>query len=279
MSSHSELRRTSSRSSVRRTLRRLVHVRARVRVDLLAGEHRPGGRAPARVAHARGVVADDQDDGVAEVLELAQLLQHDGVAEVQVGRGRVQAELDAQRAALGEALLERAARAGTSTALRARCAAVGRPRGDLPSGPMLESAPRGPGPPAARARPRPSRARRLAARAGPPRHERSERTTTTARQPSPTATESATALDVRAALRDAHAQRRRPRRRRRRRQRCAIRKLRVLALLVGLGAARDRLDGVRDDDGRRLRPAEARGAAAHATRCIVDRRRRASSAA
>ena len=74
-------------------------------------------RAPARVADARGVVADDQHDAVAEVLELAQLLQHDRVAEVDVGRGRVDPELDAQlapvarggrqlglQAALGQAL-------------------------------------------------------------------------------------------------------------------------------------------------------------------------------
>jgi hypothetical protein len=36
---------------------------------------------------------------VAQVLELAQFVQYDGVAEVQVGRRRVQAQLDAQRRA------------------------------------------------------------------------------------------------------------------------------------------------------------------------------------
>jgi hypothetical protein len=36
---------------------------------------------------------------VAQVLQLAQLVQHHGVAQVQVGRGRVQAQLDAQRLA------------------------------------------------------------------------------------------------------------------------------------------------------------------------------------
>ena len=49
-------------------------------------------RAAARVADPRGEVADDQDDLVAEVLELAELLQDDRVAEVDVGarsgRGR-----------------------------------------------------------------------------------------------------------------------------------------------------------------------------------------------
>ena len=43
---------------------------------------------------------------MAEVLELAQLLQDDGVAEVDVGRRRVEAELDAQLAALARSLLE-----------------------------------------------------------------------------------------------------------------------------------------------------------------------------
>ena len=109
MSSHSELKRTSSRSSVGEHLARLFHVRARVRVDLLAREHGPGRRAPARVAHAGGVVADDQHHRVAGVLELAQLLQHDGVAEVDVRGGRVEPELDAQRAAARQLLRERPA--------------------------------------------------------------------------------------------------------------------------------------------------------------------------
>ena len=39
---------------------------------------------------------------VAELLEMAQLVDHHGVAEVQVGRGGVEAELDAQRRAARE---------------------------------------------------------------------------------------------------------------------------------------------------------------------------------
>ena len=88
-------------------LGRLVEVGLRRARRSPRREHRPGGRAPGRVADARRVVADDQDDGVPEVLELAELLQHDRVAEVQVRRGGVQAELDPQRPALGQALLER----------------------------------------------------------------------------------------------------------------------------------------------------------------------------
>ena len=39
---------------------------------------------------------------MARILELAQLLEHDRVAEMHVGGGRVEAELDPQRAAFRE---------------------------------------------------------------------------------------------------------------------------------------------------------------------------------
>ena len=89
-------------------LARLLHVRARVRVDLLAGEDRARGRAPARVADAGRVVAHDQHRRMAGVLELAQLLEDDGVPECDVARSRVEAELDAQRPARGQTRLQRA---------------------------------------------------------------------------------------------------------------------------------------------------------------------------
>ena len=111
MSSHSELKRTSSRSSVASTLPACsTYVRACASISSPESTGRVAER-PARVPDARGVVADDQHDRVAGVLELAQLLQDDGVAEVEVGRRRVQAELDAQRPA------------------RSRAAARERPRG------------------------------------------------------------------------------------------------------------------------------------------------------
>ena len=56
--------------------------------------------AARRVADARRVVADDEHRDVPGVLELAQLVEDDGVAEVDVGRRGVDAELDAQRPAL-----------------------------------------------------------------------------------------------------------------------------------------------------------------------------------
>ena len=56
---------------------------------------------------------------MAHVLELAQLAQDDRVAEVDVGRGGVDAELHPQRPALAELPLEGALGQG-STALRVR---------------------------------------------------------------------------------------------------------------------------------------------------------------
>ncbi len=79
---------------------RLLAVGRRVVLDRFAGEYRAGRRAPTRVAHARGVVTDDQDHPVTEVLELAQLLEDHDVPEVDVRRRRVDAELDAEWAIL-----------------------------------------------------------------------------------------------------------------------------------------------------------------------------------
>ena len=54
---------------------------------------------PDGIADLGGEVAEDQHRGVAELLELAELAQHDGESEVDVGRGGVDAELHPQRAA------------------------------------------------------------------------------------------------------------------------------------------------------------------------------------
>ena len=87
-------------------LHSLLDVGLRVGLDLLLGQRRAGGVAAGRVADERGAVADDERDLVAEVLELAHLAQRDGVAQVQVGRGRVDAQLDVQGGALLELLFE-----------------------------------------------------------------------------------------------------------------------------------------------------------------------------
>jgi hypothetical protein len=75
---------------------RLFVVSLRVGLDLLARERRAGGVATRRVADHRREVADQKNHLVPQVLQLAHLVQHDRVADVDVGRGRVEAELDAQ---------------------------------------------------------------------------------------------------------------------------------------------------------------------------------------
>ncbi len=84
----------------------LVLVGGGVLHDLFAGEGLAGLRLAGGVADERGGVADEEDDGVAELLEVAQLAHEDGVAEVQVGRGGVEAGLDAEGLAGGQRLLD-----------------------------------------------------------------------------------------------------------------------------------------------------------------------------
>ena len=81
-----------------------------MRVDLGLLQHRAQDRLAGGVADAGGEIADDQDDQMPGVLELPQLLEDDDVTEMDVGRRRVDAELDPQgsifRASLPQALLE-----------------------------------------------------------------------------------------------------------------------------------------------------------------------------
>ena len=82
----------------------LLEVGLGVLLDLLLGEDGARLGLAGGVADARGVVADDEDGLVAELLELAELVEDDHVAEGQVGSGRVDAELHAQGLAGFEAL-------------------------------------------------------------------------------------------------------------------------------------------------------------------------------
>src|SRR5690606_25131977 len=70
------------------------------------GESGPGLAPPARIADPGGVVADHEDDLVAELLEGAQLPDRDGVADVEVRPRRVESLLDAERPAGGDAALQ-----------------------------------------------------------------------------------------------------------------------------------------------------------------------------
>ena len=78
-------------------LAELRAVGVRVRANLVAGERLARLRPPRGVTDHAGEIADDHDHLMAQLLEIAQFGQHDGVPQVQVGRRRVEAQLDLQR--------------------------------------------------------------------------------------------------------------------------------------------------------------------------------------
>ncbi len=84
----------------------LLGVGAGVLLDLLEREHGAGAVLVAGVADERREAADEQYRLVAEVLELAQLAHGDGVAEGEVGRRGVDAEIDAKGTALSQPLAQ-----------------------------------------------------------------------------------------------------------------------------------------------------------------------------
>src|SRR6202011_3432687 len=63
-------------------------------------------RAPAWIADHRGEISDDQNDRVAIVLEHPEHIKDDEMADVKVGRGRVEAELHAQQISAHQALAQ-----------------------------------------------------------------------------------------------------------------------------------------------------------------------------
>src|SRR4029079_8429396 len=65
-------------------------VRLRVLRNLLRRERGTRRIASARVADQSGEIADEKHDVVPQVLELAHLVQHDGVSEMQIGRGGIE---------------------------------------------------------------------------------------------------------------------------------------------------------------------------------------------
>ena len=77
------------------------HEKRDVAVDqhLVARQRRASGRAARRIADGGGEITDEQHCLMAEQLELAELFQSHRVAEVNVRRGGIDAQLDPQRAA------------------------------------------------------------------------------------------------------------------------------------------------------------------------------------
>ncbi len=84
----------------------LFAIRLGVGQHLRARKLRPRDGAAARVADHGRVIADDEDGLVAEILELPELSQNDGVAEMQIRAGRIGPELDAQGPAERELLFQ-----------------------------------------------------------------------------------------------------------------------------------------------------------------------------
>ena len=74
----------------------LAHVRFGVRLYLLVGEHGTRHRLSAGVAYLRRPVADDQDDLMPQLLELAQFAQSDDMSQVDVGPTGVEPHLQSQ---------------------------------------------------------------------------------------------------------------------------------------------------------------------------------------
>src|SRR3990170_4962342 len=87
-------------------LENLLLVGRSVALDVLPREDHPRLRLPGGVADHPGEVADQEDHLMAGLLEVLELLDEDGVAEVQVRRGGVESRLDAQRPPLLRGALE-----------------------------------------------------------------------------------------------------------------------------------------------------------------------------
>ena len=81
---------------------RLLLIALRVREHLIVAELRARGRAPARVSDHGGEIPDDENRLVPGILEIPELREHDPMPEVDVGGGRVHAELDPERASEGQ---------------------------------------------------------------------------------------------------------------------------------------------------------------------------------
>ena len=70
-----------------------------VAVDIGAGHGRARNIATCRIADHAGAIADQKNNRVAQVLKVFHLAQQHGVAQVQIGRRRIEAGFHTQRAA------------------------------------------------------------------------------------------------------------------------------------------------------------------------------------
>src|SRR5438876_5291501 len=84
----------------------LSAVRLGVRADLLPRERLARLRTARGIADHPGEIADHDDDLVPEILEIAELAQDHGMAQMQIGRGGIETELDDQRAPRAPRTLE-----------------------------------------------------------------------------------------------------------------------------------------------------------------------------
>ena len=103
----------------------LILVGLGVAVEDLGRLHRAQRVLVRRVADQSGEVADQQDRLVSELLEQGQLAQRDAVADVQVGRGRVNPEIDAQGTVFDQRLGQARAKLAVHRAARAFVAVGG----------------------------------------------------------------------------------------------------------------------------------------------------------
>ena len=94
-------------------------------MSLFAREWRARDVAPRRIADHAREVADQEDDGVSHVLEMFELANEDSMAQVQVGRGWIEAGFYAQRFAGSARLLQLLAQLGFANDLRGAFANVG----------------------------------------------------------------------------------------------------------------------------------------------------------
>ena len=80
-------------------MKRLIQISFRVGVHLLARKRRARLGLPGGIADHGRESADQKNRRVPQVLKMFQLAHHHGVAEMQIGRGGIDAEFHAQRLA------------------------------------------------------------------------------------------------------------------------------------------------------------------------------------